>query len=96
MSAWMGHSISDLIAEWGPPDQETEVENGTKVLTYNRVLWQESDPISCDNLYPTHDPRAAEIECARRLAHMRDVHGAQMFWSDGNGRLVRYAWRVTS
>jgi hypothetical protein len=95
MSAWMGHTLSDLIAEWGPPDQETNVEDGARVLTYNRALWQESDPISCDNLFPTHDPVAADIECIRRRAHVRDVHGAQMFWSDRAGKLVRYSWRVT-
>jgi hypothetical protein len=96
MQSWMGHSVSDLIASWGPPDQETSVEQGARVLTYNRTLWMEGDPLSCDDLYPTHDPRRAEIDCIKRRQHQRAVKGAQMFWADAGGKLYRWSWKVTS
>jgi hypothetical protein len=94
MASWMGNSVSDLIASWGPPDQETQVEDGSRVLTYNRVLWEESDPLSCDNLYPTSDPNQADAECARRLLNQRAVRGLQMFWANRDGVIYRWAWRT--
>ena len=59
MKSWMGQYESDLIASWGPPDQETAVENGAKVLTYYRELWYVNDPLPCDDLYPTTNPSGA-------------------------------------
>lgn len=95
MKSWMNSSMSDLIASWGPPDQETAVENGGKVLTYFRVLWMEADPLPCDDLYPTTDPTRAQMACNQRRLHERPVKGAQMFWANADGILYRWSWKVT-
>ena len=86
----MGNTVSELIASWGPPEAETAVEQGAKVLTYYRTLWMEPDPLPCSDLYP-----AANAECLRRRDHQRPVRGAQMFWADARGKLYRWSWQVT-
>jgi hypothetical protein len=94
MASWVGSPMSNMLAEWGTPDRETEIEAGGRLLTYYRDLWNVSDPLPCDDLYSTPNLRGAEIECARRLALTRPVKGQYLFWANQQGILFRWSWKV--
>jgi hypothetical protein len=100
MSSWMGSTVSDLIASWGPPWRTINVGSEGVVYVWVNELWKTDVALPYkEHIY--HSPGTLAENILRALNTYNEMHrtetvmGFQMFWANPNGVLYRWAWRAT-
>ena len=97
MASWKGHNISDVIAQWGPPSQVIDDEQGGKIYSWIEDRSYTTPKHSTTYTQPT-------VYSGRRVFSWRSdtqhyggrevsAQATRTFWVDANGIIYRWAWR---
>jgi hypothetical protein len=100
MAPWVGRSVSDLIAEWGAPQQTLPDGQGGQILTWFEQRFDASPNYvyipkgACHNGIwgPCWMPLSAPYGWGGPFDYDRRVV-SRSFWVDAGGTITRYAWK---
>jgi hypothetical protein len=99
MDSWMGHHQSDLIANWGPPQQVIDDGQGGKIFVYSNNRSYTSPGTSTTNVtgsaYGLGNTAYGNATgyTTYNPPQTTSYTAHRMFWVDGNGRIYRWAWK---
>ena len=99
MESWMGHDQSDLIANWGPPQQVMDDGRGGKIFVYTTTRSHTAPGSSTttvtgsaygygDTVYGT-----ATGHTTYNPPRTTSYNAYRMFWIDQTGRIYRWSWK---
>jgi hypothetical protein len=99
MQLWMGHHQSDLIANWGPPQQVMDDGQGGKIFIYITTRTFTSPGHSTTTVTGSaygmgnYAYGTARGYTTYTPPQTTSYNACRMFWIDGNGYIYRWAWR---
>jgi hypothetical protein len=77
MDSWLGSDISDVIANWGPPSQVTDIGNGNKIYS-----WTSSS--TSTYFYPA-------TQYSKAHAENYTSEKSRSFWVNSDGKVYKWA-----
>ena len=99
MASWMGHDQSDLIANWGPPQQVMDDGQGGKIFVYTTTRSYTSPGTSTTtvtgsaHVYGDTAYGTATGKTIYYPPQTTSYNANRMFWIDQRGRIYRWAWK---
>jgi hypothetical protein len=94
MQAWVGDSVSNLVASWGPPQTTYDDGKGGRILIYGRggaLEFREPSYTNTTQVAPGYPAAGTESYTTggtgRQLGYVEHL----VFWADKDGTI--YKWR---
>jgi hypothetical protein len=95
MNSWMGHNVSEVVANWGPPAQVMEIGGGNRLFVWTAVReWTTpGTATTTTNVYGTPGFATAYSTTNYTPPQTSGYNATRTFWVNSDGEIYQWAWR---
>ena len=99
MQSWVGHSMSELVAAWGPPSQVLDDGSGGKILSYQYTRAHTTHGAAYTQSSATaygvggHAYASGSSVTTYGPSRTTTTNSWRTFWVDSRGVVVNWSWQ---